>query len=51
MNMDSMAQVVGWTTCNPKVQGSQLTLQHFEGVCFWAWFSFNKKLFIYSMGM
>jgi hypothetical protein len=44
MNMISMAQVVEQMTGNPKVQGSQLTSQHFEVVCFWAWFTFNIKL-------
>ena len=43
MNMISMAQVVEWKTGNPKVQGSYLTLQHFEVVCCWAWFTFNIK--------
>jgi hypothetical protein len=51
MNMFSMAQVVEWKAGNPKVQGSLLTLQHFEVVCFWAWSTFNIKLLIYSKGM
>ncbi len=46
LNMISMAQVVEWKTGNPKVQGSHLTLQHFEVVCCWAWFTFNIKLLI-----
>jgi hypothetical protein len=46
MNMVSMAQVVEQKTGNPKVQVSHLTPQHFEVVCFWAWFTFNTKLFI-----
>jgi hypothetical protein len=44
MNMISMAQVVEWKTGYPKVQGSNLTPQHFEVVCFWAWFRFTIKL-------
>ncbi len=40
--MVSMAQVVERKTGNPMVQGSHLTPQHFEVVCFWAWFTFNK---------
>jgi hypothetical protein len=40
-----MAQVVELKTGNPKVQGSHLTPQRFEIVCFWAWFTFNIKLF------
>jgi hypothetical protein len=32
MNMISMAQVVKWKTGILKVQGSHLTLQHFEVV-------------------
>jgi hypothetical protein len=40
-----MAQEVERKAGNPKVQGSHLTPQHFEVVCFWAWFSFNIKLF------
>jgi hypothetical protein len=39
-----MAQVVERKAGNPMVQGSHLTLQHFEVVCFWAWFSFSIKL-------
>ncbi len=39
-----MAQAVEWKTGNPKVQGSHLKPQHFEVVCFWAWFIFNIKL-------
>ena len=46
MNMVSMAQVVEWKIGNHFVQGSHLTLQNFEVVCFWAWFTFNIKLFI-----
>ncbi len=46
INIDSMAQVVEWTTGDPKVQGSHLTPQHFEVVCFWAWFNFNRKLLL-----
>ena len=46
MIMISIAQVVEQKTGNPKVQGSHLTPQHFEVVCFWAWFTFNIKLFI-----
>jgi hypothetical protein len=42
--MISMAQVVEWKTGIPKAQGSHLTLQHFEVVCCWAWFTFNIKL-------
>ena len=51
MNMVSIAQMVERKTGNPKDQGSHLTPQHFEVVCFWAWFTFNIKLFIYSKGM
>ena len=51
MNMVSMAQLVEWKTGNPKDQGSHLTPQHFEVVCFWAWFTFNIKLFMYGKGM
>ncbi len=51
MNMISMAQVVEWKTRNVKVQGSHLTSQYFEVVCFWAWFTFNIKLLIQSKGM
>ncbi len=47
--MVSMAQVVEWKTGNPKVQGSHLTRQHFEVVCFWAWFSFNIKTVMVKM--
>jgi hypothetical protein len=46
MNRVSMAQVVERKTGNLKVQGSHLTPQHFKVVCFWAWFTFNIKLFI-----
>ena len=46
MNMVRMAQVVERKTGNPMVQGSHLIPQHFEVVCFWAWFTFNIKLFI-----
>ncbi len=42
--MISMAQVVEWKTGNTRVQGSHLTLQHFEVVCCWTWFTFNIKL-------
>ncbi len=51
MNMISMPQVVEWKTGNPKVQGSHLTLQYFEVVCCWAWFTFNIKLLICGRGM
>ncbi len=43
MNIVSMAQVVERKIVNSKVQGSYLTPQHFEVMCFWAWFSFNIK--------
>jgi hypothetical protein len=46
MIMVSMAQLVEWKTGNLKVQGSLLTPQHFEVVCFLAWFSFNIKLLL-----
>ncbi len=46
MNIVIMAQVVEQKAGNIKVQGSHLTTQHFEVVCFWAWFTFNTKLFI-----
>jgi|LakMenEpi03Aug12_release.lakeMendotaPanAssembly.Ray.scaffolds.fasta_scaffold5396654_1 hypothetical protein len=51
MNMVSMAQLVERKTGNPKVQGSHLTLKHFEVVSLWAWFTFNTILFIQSKGM
>ncbi len=44
MSMVSMAQVLERKNVNPNVQGSHLTPpQHFEVVCFWAWFNFNKN--------